>query len=76
VNIWIRLRLDDLGLNPVVARGFIFPRTSRQGSGVLTAAYLVITGSYFLKVKRLGFVANHSSQSSAEVKNIGVIHPG
>jgi hypothetical protein len=35
--------------------------------------YLVISGSSVLKVKRLGFVANHSSPSSADVKNIGAI---
>jgi len=75
VSIWIRLRLDDLGSNPVVARGFIFPKTSRRGSGIQPTPYLVITGGCFLNVKRLGFVANHSSPSSADVKIIGAIRP-
>jgi len=35
----------------------------------------MITGGCFLKGKRLRFVANHSSPSSADVKNTGAIHP-
>jgi hypothetical protein len=76
VSVWIRLRLDDdLGSNPVMTREFIFRKTSRRGSGVHPAPYLVITGGCFLKLKGLGFVANHSSPSTADLKNIEAVHP-
>jgi hypothetical protein len=59
--------LDGRSLNPSRVNNFIFSSVSRPSS------LPVVAGGYFPEIKRPGLEADHSSPSSAEIKNCGAV---
>jgi hypothetical protein len=72
------LRARRLGFNSRQGQSFSLLHSGQAGSGAHPASYSVGTGGGAIspEVKRPGREADHSSPSSAEVKNGGAIPPG
>jgi hypothetical protein len=67
--------LDSLGSISAISSDFYLSRCVQHSCGTHPASYAMDTRVTFTGVKRSGREADHSSPSSAEVRDVGAIPP-
>jgi hypothetical protein len=75
VGIAMRYGLDGRFSNPSSAKIFLYSTVSRPAVGPTQSLIQKVPGALSPGVKLLGREADHSTPSSAEVKNVGPIPP-